>query len=206
MPPPRIQIPSHVFAFSLLMAPGVFYGMYYQRNQKDEEYFQEELRKNYATNIQTSKAKRADMIQFVNSVRDGSVEKDNELNEVLKAGKDAMKRRDAVDQELYGTTKGLEEKTKIEQQLKETKEKRRRRQNNNNNNKNDTKEQGTNDKDIETTTNNKNKKEIEQDQNQKEQLPPTTTTTTTQHNILAVAGVGIAAATIGFLAGGKRSS
>jgi len=200
MPPPRIQIPSHVFAFSLLMAPGVFYGMYYQRNQKDEEYFQEELRKNYSTNIQASKAKRADMIQFVNSVRDGSVEKDNELNEVLKAGKDAMKRNYAVDQDLYGTEKGLEEKTKMDQQLKETKDKKQRRRRN--------KEQGAKEVEVEVETKkSETANENENDQNKDEQ-PQTghNSTTTTQNNILAVAGVGIAAAAIGFLAGGKRSS
>mmetsp|Transcript_2164 Transcript_2164/g.3029 ORF Transcript_2164/g.3029 Transcript_2164/m.3029 type:complete len:202 (-) Transcript_2164:64-669(-) len=200
--PPRIQIPSHVFAFSLLMTPGVIYGMYYQRNQKDEEYFQEELQKNYSTNITVSKAKRADMVQFVNAVRGGSEEKDNDLNEVLKAGKDSMKRNYAVDKDLYGTTKGMEEKKKIEQQLKEKKQRRRRKEQN---------EDSSSPEKDDTTTTTSVARGIKSDKKEEEGGKQSSgdngiASATNTSSVLAVAGVGIAAATIGFLAGGKRSS
>lgn len=54
------------------------------------------------------------MQQFFKSLEKGDVETERKLNEVLKGGKNDIKRASAVDTTLYGTEEGVEAKKRYE--------------------------------------------------------------------------------------------
>jgi len=53
--PPRPKIPAHVFFYALASIPGVGYAMYWRQNRSSDEDFEEMLRKNYGSKIESSR-------------------------------------------------------------------------------------------------------------------------------------------------------
>lgn len=124
---PRFRVPAHVAAFSLLLAPALLYFVYFER-ASDDERLQQELRERYANDIQVATTKNKHMAEFFqHAIRnpDGKVE--DQLDAVLKGGKGDKKRLYAVDERLYGTKEGVEERKRMEEQLAKERRKKKRR-------------------------------------------------------------------------------
>lgn len=154
-------------------------GYYYQQNKPDDKDFEDELRKNYSHNINSSQAKRADMVKFMDALKRG--EPDQRLDEVLQAGKGGMKRHYPVDEKLYGTEEGIATKKRIEEELKNKQPKKKKRK----------KKAGGESK--------KKAKSDESKPSAEEGM------STTKKSAVAAAVVGTAAVAIGLLFGGGRS-
>ena len=117
MPP---KIPAHVFGYTLATIPGVMYAIYYKRNHQSDEEFEDMLRKNYANNIEGSRAKRQEMATFLQGIKDPNSNADTEakMAEVLKGGRGESKRHYAVDESLYGTEEGVRLRHEAEEEQK----------------------------------------------------------------------------------------
>jgi hypothetical protein len=124
---PKFKIPSHVAAYSLLFSPAFLFWYYYERNNKPEE-LEAKLKENYKDNIRRAQAGNKNMAEFFqHSIhnRDGAV--DSQLDSVYKAGKGEVKRHYAVDPKLYGTAEGVAERKRVEAELKDQKRQMRRK-------------------------------------------------------------------------------
>ena len=89
------RIPAHVFGYSLASIPGIMYALYYKRNVQTDEEFEEMLRKNYSSNIESSKSKREDMKQFMSGIKDPGSDQGTErrMAEALAGGRGQAKRQ-----------------------------------------------------------------------------------------------------------------
>lgn len=123
------RIPAHVFGYSLASIPGIMYALYYKRNVQTDEEFEEMLRKNYSSNIESSKSKREDMMQFMSGIKDPGSDQGTErrMAEALAGGRGQAKRHYAVNKELYGTEEGVKQRNMAEEEQRKKEERRKRR-------------------------------------------------------------------------------
>eukprot|EP00979_Chaetoceros_neogracilis_P000920 scaffold187_cov266-Chaetoceros_neogracile.AAC.50 len=129
---PRLRVPAHVFGYSIAIMPAVGYAIYWKRNHQTDEEIEKVLGENYTKNIQGSREKKQDMVKFFAAMKDPTANREQEMKmrEVLYGGKGEKKRHYAVDESLYGTEEGLEQRKLAEQQnenKKKSKKKKRRR-------------------------------------------------------------------------------
>lgn len=100
-------------------------GYYYQTNKKEDKDFEDELRKKYSHNIDSSVRKRQDMVKFMDSLKKG--EGDKRMDKVLQGGKGEMKRLYRVDEKLYGTQEGVDTKKRVEAELAQKRERKKKK-------------------------------------------------------------------------------
>lgn len=124
----RVKIPVHVFAFGIASVPGIFYAMYWKRNHESDEEFEEKLREKYGSKIQSSKDKRENMVKLIQAIKHPGQDSDQDekLQEILKGGKQSIKRHYAVDKTLYGTEEGVIQRRRAEEDV--TRKKKRKSQ------------------------------------------------------------------------------
>lgn len=122
-----IQIPAHVATFGLLMLPAVLCTLYADRFGPSDEVLGEEIKERYSSQVSASTKKNKDMeVFFQRAIRGNkeTAEVDDQLDEMLKAGKGGKKRMFHVDKSLYGTRKGAEERKRREENEHEKKKKK----------------------------------------------------------------------------------
>lgn len=132
----KIKIPAQMAVFSLLLVPAVGFALYAQTYGPDEAELQARIRERYGQEVAAAHAKNntaamSDFFKKAITNADQGAE-DERLEQVLHGGKGAKKRFHAVDKELYGTEAGVEERHRMEEELKlaaleKKKEKRKRR-------------------------------------------------------------------------------
>lgn len=190
---PKVKIPAQVFVFSLLLIPVAGFTMYAQRYGPEEEELEEEIRKRYAPDIAKSQRNNEAMQEFfqhaIKNPGDGT--EDDRLAQVLYGGKGEKKRFHAVDKELYGTREGVEERKRVQEELKhqaEEKKKRRKRR-----------KQKQQEEVAVVRSENKKKEEKPETKETKKGISVDVT------QIATIAAVGTIAALAGFLAGGRRN-
>lgn len=103
--------------------------MYWQRNHQSDEEIEKVLEENYTKNIQVNRDKKQDMVKFFAAMKDPTANRDQEkkMMEVLYGGKGEKKRHYAVDESLYGTEEGLEQRKLAEKEHKKKSKKRKRK-------------------------------------------------------------------------------
>ncbi|KAL7498249.1 hypothetical protein ACHAWT_006181 [Skeletonema menzelii] len=108
MPPKvRVKIPVHVLVYSLGFFPAAAYAYHWYKNAPTDEEFEQQLSKNYAQNIQSSREKHVQMTQFLQNMNDpNNSEQQKRMQEVLLGGRGQKKRLYAVDEDIYGTEEG----------------------------------------------------------------------------------------------------
>jgi hypothetical protein len=110
------------------MIPVTGFALYAQRYGPEEEELEQEIRKRYAPDIaknQQNNAAMQELFQHAIKNPDDAVE-DDRLAQVLYGGKGEKKRFHAVDKELYGTAQGVEQRNRLQEELKqEAKEKKK---------------------------------------------------------------------------------
>ncbi|KAL9185372.1 hypothetical protein ACHAXT_003149 [Thalassiosira profunda] len=128
MPPkPRIQIPVHVFVYSVGFLPCAGYAYYWYKNAPSEEEFEAELKKNYSHNIKTSQDKHVQMNAFLQNMRDPNSDQQKKMDEVLLGGRGQQKRLYAVDEKIYGTEEAAKLQKEAQQKAKKGKRKKKRK-------------------------------------------------------------------------------
>lgn len=133
--PPRPKIPAHVAFYAIASVPGVGYAMYWYKNRSTDEEFEDMLRKNYGSKIETSRHKKESMVEIIGGIKSRDPTQESKLQEVLRGGKSEAKRQHAVDEVLYGTEEGVaqretaaaEEEKKRKKQKKKKKKKKKQR-------------------------------------------------------------------------------
>lgn len=122
---------------------------------------------------------------MVHAMTSGESSTDKQLSEVLRGGKGDMKRNFPVNKELYGTTRGVEEKERTEQELKVKKNKR---------------------KIDETKQQKKEKVSSNEASKEKDRSATMSPSASAPQSVVPVAvAVGTVAAFLGYLVGGRRS-
>ena len=103
------------------MFPAVLFTFYADRFGPSDDVLEEEITERYQAQVKASSQKNKDMQAFFqHAIRkhdDDSV--DGQLDEMLKAGKGGKKRMFHVDDKLYGTKEGVEERQRQEEKRKE---------------------------------------------------------------------------------------
>lgn len=102
--------------------------MYADRYGPSDEQLELDIRERYAARIAENRQKNeamADLFQHAIRNPDGTL--DDNLKEVLYAGKGGKKRFLAVDEKLYGTAEGVEEKSRQDEERKKREEYRRKK-------------------------------------------------------------------------------
>mmetsp|Transcript_13598 Transcript_13598/g.29564 ORF Transcript_13598/g.29564 Transcript_13598/m.29564 type:complete len:173 (-) Transcript_13598:163-681(-) len=128
MPPkPRVQIPAHVFVYTIGFLPGVAYAYYWYKNAPTEEEIEEKLRKNYSHNIETSREKRVQMTNFLQNIKDPNSDQSKQMDKVLLGGRGQQKRLYAVDETIYGTEEGAKLQKDAQQKAKKKKRKKKKK-------------------------------------------------------------------------------
>ena len=106
------------------MIPVAFATLYVSRFSPDEETLEAEIRQRHGVEVQMSTQNNQDMKSFFQKTMQST--DDQRLDEVLRGGRGAKKRLYAVDEKLYGTQEGVEEKKRQEELQKERKREKRR--------------------------------------------------------------------------------
>jgi len=125
---PGYSIPAQGIVFTALLLPVAAYALYAERYGPSDEQLEKEIRQRYAGRIAENEQKReamADFFQHAIRQPDGTV--DDNLKQVLYAGRGGKKRMAAVDEKLYGTAEGVEEKKRQEEEQKKREEYRRKK-------------------------------------------------------------------------------
>jgi len=189
---PPIQIPVHVAVFSLLLFPALAFTAYADRFGPTEENLEHELKERYDEKIRETHNKQDQMkLFFQHAIRkhdDGAVE--NQLDEVLKAGKGGKKRLYSVDNKLYGTAEGVAERQRQEEELKKQKKKRKKRKN----------------KEAAAALEETKQKEKKETKEAGPSMMSKLSESVDKKSVVTVAVVASVAGLAGFLAGGRRSS
>jgi len=190
-----VKIPAQVFVFSLLMIPVVGFALYAQRYGPEEEELEEEIRKRYAPDIAKSQRNNEAMQElFQHAIKnpdDGA--EDDRLSQVLYGGKGEMKRLHAIDKELYGTAQGVEQRNRLQEELKQQAEENKKRR----------KRRKQKQQQDEVVVNKKKEDEGKSEAAKDETKKRFSSVDATQ--IATIAAVGTIAAVAGFLAGGRRN-
>lgn len=127
MPPkPRIQIPAHVFVYTIAFIPGVAYAYHWYENAPTDEELEKELRKNYTHNIDTSREKHGQMNNFLQNMKDSNSDQQRKMDQILLGGRGQQKRLYAVDEKIYGTEEGAKLQKEAQQKAM-TKAKRKKK-------------------------------------------------------------------------------
>lgn len=184
---PLFQIPAHLAAFTLLLLPVAVYTAFFYTGRDDRrEELEEKIRARYGDDhVHVASTNNRKFAEFYQSAI-LSDEQDARIQKVLYAGKGEKKRFHTIDPELYGTEKGVVERNRVEQErlaaTKRRKEKRKKQQ------------QDSEGKEEEQT------KETASAELASSNLPFLNSQTA------SVAAVGILAAAVGFILGGRRNS
>lgn len=121
-------IPAQGFVFSVLLLPVLVYGMYAGRYGPSDEDLERELRQRYAERIAETRQSNKNMGEFFqHTVFNPDGKFDDTMKELLYAGKGEKKRMHAVDEKLYGTHEGVEEKKRRAEEKKKRDEYRRKK-------------------------------------------------------------------------------
>lgn len=124
------KIPAHVAVFTLLLIPCIAYSAVFYRGMDDrQEELEAKIRERYGDKVKDVAKKNEAMSEFYQQaiVNAESGAQDDRLMQVLYAGKGEKKRFHPIDKELYGTSQGLEERKRVEEELALEKERRRER-------------------------------------------------------------------------------
>jgi hypothetical protein len=196
---PGFQIPAQGFVFTVLLFPALAYTLYAGRYGPSDDELEREIRERYSGKIAENREKNEAMAEFFQHAihkPDGKV--DDDLKEVLYAGKGGKKRLSAVDDKLYGTSEGVAERKRQDEERVKRKEYRRK------------KKAG---EIVEEKPNGKQKgsaKAAAAAAAKGSETPPSTRSTPSGlinvQSAATIAAVAVAAAGAGYLAGGSRRS
>ena len=164
---PPIKIPVHVLSYTLALVPAFGYTWYTMKSKLPEEDLEKEIRHNFKAHVQTSENNRQAMAQFFKGIRDSNQldsKQSEELDSVMRAGKDTVKRHYAVDKRLYGTEEGLKLAEELQQKKKEDDLKKKKERSKNKKRKKDIQngsiQEDPNKKDVVKSNEEDNQKEI----------------------------------------------
>jgi hypothetical protein len=196
---PGFQIPAQGFVFTVLLFPAMAYTLYAGRYGPSEDELEREIRQRYSGQIAENREKNEAMAElFQHAIHKPDGKMDENLKEVLYAGKGGKKRLFAVDDKLYGTSEGVAERARRDDERVKRKEYRRK------------KKAG---EIVEEKSKGKQKGSAKTAAEEAPGAPPRTKSTAMAspglvnvQSAATIAVVAIAAAGAGYLAGGSRRS
>lgn len=124
---PRIRIPSHVAAFTLLFLPVLAFTAYASQYGQTEEELEQEISSRYQRDVNLAKGRSKDMAAVLQRAFQHDDKKmDQQLDELIRSGAGGKKRMYSVDDKLYGTAEGTQAREKAEQQQQKKLKKKKR--------------------------------------------------------------------------------